>query len=223
MYADPTAAHFSEPPTNSRPPKPKHDRPGRPRALDDGKRREICALIAGGCTFQDAARYVRCSVNTIRREAERNPNFGEQLRQSENDAKLGPLRAMQHAAGTHWRAAAWLLERMFPEAFGRRPPGIFGATEARKLMKEVVTIIHEETTDPIRASSIAERVRASFEYHILKTCDEVRDSRTLQHAMQFFETKGTSTLLADLLGPLAAGNASRRRRQQPKRSTRETT
>src|SRR4051812_24208195 len=87
---------------------------GRPLALDDAKRREICALVAGGCGLREAARYVRCNINTIRREAERNPEFDERLRNSETYAQLSPLRAMQHAVGTHWRAAAWMLERAFP-------------------------------------------------------------------------------------------------------------
>src|ERR1700759_4664763 len=70
---------------------------GRPRVLDDVKRREICALVAGGCGLREAARYVRCGINTIRREAERNPEFDEQLRRSQTYAQLCPLRAMQLA------------------------------------------------------------------------------------------------------------------------------
>ena len=42
---------------------------GRPRTLTDAKRREICALIAGGCGLQEAAKYLRCGINTIRPEA----------------------------------------------------------------------------------------------------------------------------------------------------------
>src|SRR6478609_8737298 len=90
-----------EPASNTAPPEKLSSR-GRPRALDDAKRREICALIAGGCGLREAARYVRCNINTIRREAERNPDFDERLRRSETYAQLSPLRAMQHAVGTHW-------------------------------------------------------------------------------------------------------------------------
>src|SRR3954471_24234235 len=75
---------------------------GRPRTLDDAKRREICALVAGGCGLREAARYVRCNTGTIRLEAERNPEFDNQLRRSQTYAQLSPLRAMQLAVGTHW-------------------------------------------------------------------------------------------------------------------------
>src|SRR5438270_8837533 len=102
MHAEPNTNSVAAPDTAS----PQTSNRGRPRALDDTKRREICALIAGGCGLREAARYVRCSTNTIRREADRNPEFHDQLRQSEAYAQLSPLRAMQQAVGTHWRAAA---------------------------------------------------------------------------------------------------------------------
>lgn len=93
---------------------------GRPRALDEVKRREVCALISAGCGIADAARYVGCSPSTIRREALRNEDFHESLRKAEVSSQLESLRTMRQAAATHWRAAAWLLERTNPERFARR-------------------------------------------------------------------------------------------------------
>ncbi len=172
---------------------PKSDGPapgrGRPRALDDAKRREICALLAGGCGLREAARYVRCSTITIRREAERNSEFREQLRRSETYAQLSPLRAMQHAVGTHWRAAAWMLERAFPERFARPEPGAFGARQARQLLDEVLHIIHSEMIDPLKVSRIEKRIRITFEYNIRANCDRRRTTRNLRRAIAFFEEK----------------------------------
>ena len=95
---------------------------GRPRALDDTKRREVCALISTGCGFDAAADYVGCNPVTIRREAMRNPDFFEDLRKAELAAQIVPLQAMRKAASSNWRAAAWLLERTQPDAFGPRRP-----------------------------------------------------------------------------------------------------
>ena len=36
---------------------------GRPRALDEVKRREVCALISAGCGVEGAARFVGCAAN----------------------------------------------------------------------------------------------------------------------------------------------------------------
>src|SRR4051812_45778916 len=143
------------------PERTKHDRRGRPTVLDEGKRREICALVAGGCGLREAAKYVRCSVSTIKRESSRNPAFADQLRQSQNHSQISPLRAMQHAAANDWRAAAWLLERAFPDRFARPEHGAFGAREARRLMNEVLSVISSELFDPLKSSQIEKRVRGA--------------------------------------------------------------
>jgi hypothetical protein len=162
---------------------------GRPRSLDDTKRREICALVAGGCGLREAARYVRCSVDTIRREARRNPEFQDQLSRSEMYAQLSPLRAMQHACATHWRAAAWFLERAFPDRFARRDPTAFGPQQARRLLNEVLDIIGSEIADPVQHERIEKRLRATFEYSLRMACDRRRSSRDLRRAIDFFEQK----------------------------------
>jgi hypothetical protein len=167
--------------------------PGRPRALDDVKRREICALVAGGCGLREAARYVRCNIYTIRREAERNAEFDEQLRRAETYAQLSPLRAMQAAVATHWRAAAWFLERTFPERFARPEPGAFGSRQARELLNEALSVISSEIADPFKFGRIEKRLRGTFEYYIRAACDRRRTSRSVRKAMKFFDDKNTAS------------------------------
>ena len=67
--------------------------PGRPRALDETKLREICALVANGCRLSEAAQYVGCDVSTVRREVRRNSEFAEKIRRAQRDAELAPLNA----------------------------------------------------------------------------------------------------------------------------------
>jgi hypothetical protein len=166
---------------------------GRPRALDDAKRREVCALVAGGCGLRDAARYVRCSLATIRREARRSPEFQDQLSRAEMFAQLSPLRAMQHACATHWRAAAWFLERAYPERFGRHDPAAFGPLQARRLLNEVLDIIGSEIADPFQHERIEKRLRATFEYSLRTACDRRRSSRDLRRAIEFFNQKDAAS------------------------------
>jgi hypothetical protein len=163
-------------------------RRSRPRSLDDTKRQIICAMVSSGCGLQDAARYVNCSVRTIRREAERNPDFDDELRRSDVHAKLNPLRAMQQAIGTHWRAAAWFLERAFPERFGKRDRSVFGPREARQLLDEMLRIVNSEV-DPLQADRVEKRVKATFEYYLRCASDRDRNSRSLRDAMAYFEQK----------------------------------
>ncbi|TWT78043.1 hypothetical protein Pla123a_18430 [Posidoniimonas polymericola] len=84
---------------------------GRPRVLDEGKQREVCALLTSGMTFGEAAAYVGCCEKTIRREQRRDEDFDERVRRARMAARLGPLQAVRQAAATHWRAAAWLVDR----------------------------------------------------------------------------------------------------------------
>jgi hypothetical protein len=72
-------------PTSPVPPTGRRSR-GRPRKLDEVKRGQICALLAAGSELRQAAQYVGCSPNTIRREAERYPKFRQQLQYARSRA-----------------------------------------------------------------------------------------------------------------------------------------
>jgi hypothetical protein len=127
---------------------------GRPRVLDDVKRGQICALLSAGCGLNAAARYVGCSTVTIRREALRNGAFRIELRESQVRAQLNPLRAMQQAAKTHWRAAAWLLERADPEQFDRRR----NADVRPRQLHEIVDAIVQSAVDEIDDDKLRDRI-----------------------------------------------------------------
>lgn len=84
---------------------------GRPRALDETKKREICALVAAGSTVSRASRYVGCTDTTVLNEARRNRDFAEKLRRAQWQAEMDPLSALHGKAKSNWRAAAFLLNR----------------------------------------------------------------------------------------------------------------
>jgi hypothetical protein len=120
---------------------------GRPRALDDTKRREICALISAGSGVERAASYVGCSTSTIHREAARNAGFDEQLRRAELAAELEPLQLLRKKANTHWRAAAWLLERFNPERFVKPQPMRVPRDEVVEILNRLAAMIIDSIPD----------------------------------------------------------------------------
>jgi hypothetical protein len=134
--------------------------PGRPRALDDAKRREVCALVTAGCGLDDAARYVGCKAITIRREATRNAVFREQLRHAELEAQRTPLETLRKAADTHWRAAAWYLERTQPSRFARLNGQRFTTEQVIELMREFMDVILSEIDDDDTLERALRRIRA---------------------------------------------------------------
>jgi hypothetical protein len=184
--AAPTAATipFETPDSPAKP-----SRRGRPRTLDDARRREICAFVSTGLSVREAARCVKCGFNTVLREAQRNPEFQEQLRRAEVNAKLGPLHAMQKAAYTHWRAGAWFLERMFPERFGRRDRGGLGPRQAKQLLKEIFSLISSEVADGARRTRMENRIQAMLEYFMHVACDGERTSSGCRETMKYFDEK----------------------------------
>jgi hypothetical protein len=93
---------------------------GRPAALDIPKQREICAMLANGCSRAQAARYVGCSRRTILRTARRDPRFARALELAEVKSEVAQLDHVRSAGAHSWRAAAWLLERSAPERFSRK-------------------------------------------------------------------------------------------------------
>jgi hypothetical protein len=133
---------------------------GRPRALDEFKQREVCALVSAGCGIEGAASYIGVNPITIRREALRNPDFHEKLRNAELASQLEPLHAMRRAASTHWRAAAWILERTNPSRFGRRDPDSLTPAQVKSIMTRVVEGIVDEFPDADTAQRVCDRVAA---------------------------------------------------------------
>jgi len=93
---------------------------GRRRSLDQQKKVEICDLVARGASVEEAAEAVGVSVRTVQREAKLDEDFDHELRLSQR-CTPDPLKIMESAARTHWRAAAWLLERTDPDTYAKRP------------------------------------------------------------------------------------------------------
>lgn len=171
---------------------PESPGPGRPRVLNDAKRRQICVLVASGCTIADAARTVRCAVSTIHRERKQNKKFRTQLRRAEMRAQMHPLRAMRKAIGTHWRAAGWWLERVAPERFARQNPARFGPKQARALMDDILSLIDDENIHPLQANRLKQRVLAAMEYAMHTTWDSKRSYQSLRKAIDYREKKERS-------------------------------
>ncbi len=133
---------------------------GRPRALNDDKRGQICGLVASGCALDHAARHVGCSVRTIRRETVRNPAFGESLRRAELSAQLQPLNSLRAAASKNWRAAAWLLERTKPDQFARRDPSALTPDALSAAIDNILEAIVDEIDDADIRGRVYRRILA---------------------------------------------------------------
>ena len=111
--------------------------------LDATKRREVCAILAVGGTRVMAAAYVGCATSTIRARALRDPEFAEQLRKAELSSEITFLKSIQAAAADvkQWRAAAWALERLFPERYARRAPDTITVEQMNEIIQALAGIM----------------------------------------------------------------------------------
>jgi hypothetical protein len=123
---------------------------GRRPCLDNEKRREICAILAVGCTRTIAARYVGCHVKTIRNTARRDAEFARAIEQAETKHEIMHLTHINKAAGEgrFWRAAAWALERRYPDRYARRRPHTITIEQMSHALDQFAGVVFEEVTDP---------------------------------------------------------------------------
>ncbi len=97
-------------------------KPNRSRVLDESKKETILALLSVGCSRETAARYVGCDPKRVENVIERDPAFAEKVARAEMAVEVAHLRNVLQAARDrrNWRAAAWFLERAFPEKYGAK-------------------------------------------------------------------------------------------------------
>jgi hypothetical protein len=157
--------------------------PGRPRALDEIKRSQICALVSHGCGIEGAARFIGCAAATIRREATRNPEFGEALRRAHLSAELAPLQAIRRLAEKYWRAGAWFLERTNPQRFAKQNVAHIKPDQLNSFVEKISQVLTDAIPDPKalrRALRRIDAIRRHAELEIWATKDlpsEPRRSR----------------------------------------------
>ena len=111
---------------------------GRPPALDEVKKKRFCALVSLGCTLHRAAICIGCAPRTVRREANRNPEFEKDWRAAELSALARPLDTLHKATADNWRAASWFVERVYPQRFVKHSPRYLTLETQNDLMQEVM-------------------------------------------------------------------------------------
>ncbi len=100
---------------------------GRKPKLTPEIQEAVVQAISIGATYEVAASFARLSRETVRRWVKRGDADGEgsyyafavAVREAEGKAAAQCLALIRAAAKSNWQAAAWLLERRHPDAYGR--------------------------------------------------------------------------------------------------------
>ncbi len=102
---------------------------------------KLCAVISVGCSLRAAARLMGCAESTVRTLARRDEAFAERLKQAELSREIIPLKNLQAAGVKYWRAAAWSLERLHPNEYGRRKPDVVTPQQLSAVTEQFAEIL----------------------------------------------------------------------------------
>lgn len=102
---------------------------GRPTKLTAAVQKRVCDAIKQGATYALAAQYAGIHRDTLNEwmkageEAESGSfsDFSDAVKAAEGQAAITWLRRIEKAASDgNWTAAAWKLERRYPQDYGRQ-------------------------------------------------------------------------------------------------------
>lgn len=79
----------------------------------------ICEAIRLGATYDLAASYGGIVYNTFLDWREKKPEFSQAIKDAEAAGAVKWLRKIEAAQDESWQAAAWKLERRYPQDYGR--------------------------------------------------------------------------------------------------------
>ena len=118
--------------------------------LTPDRQAKVCQAIQLGATYVHACNYAGISYETFRRWMRENVAFHDAIKEAEGKATVGWLAKIEKAASDgNWTAAAWKLERRYPNDYGRRD-GREGLQEARE-GEEQVKVDAEAVMSKLRA------------------------------------------------------------------------
>ena len=82
-------------------------------------RQTIINAVEQGVPYRHACAMAGLSEDTFARMREKSAEFAEAIKAAEGRAVAGRLARIRMAENDHWQAAAWWLERKYPQEFGK--------------------------------------------------------------------------------------------------------
>ena len=162
---------------------------GRPKALDGENQKTVCSLLAAGASLRQAARYVDCDPQSIRREAERNDEFRRQLAKAKSEANIEPLETLRHAAKNDWRAALSWMERIDPDRFARRDASVITKREANQFVADLIESIDQAISKPRERNNLFKLLAPAMPAAMRRCWDGKATRRALERATQVFDNR----------------------------------
>lgn len=121
-------------------------RRGRPPKYTPETVAKIIQAVEQGAPYRHACAYGGISEDTFAVWRNRYPDFSDAIKAAESRAVVGRLVRIRVAESEHWQAAAWWLERKFPNEFGRTVQEHTGPNGSALTIRVEYVDSHPETT-----------------------------------------------------------------------------
>src|SRR5262249_25669094 len=112
------------------------------------------------------------------RETRRNKAFWDQYRKAELASALTPLRTIQNAAHSNWRAATWLLERKLPQNFAATHRRMIDPTDFDEVLQRIMDAIESAIPDSDLCIKIMRRISLAMRTEIHEATTNRKNPKT---------------------------------------------
>jgi hypothetical protein len=163
----------------------------RERVFTEEMKVKFCELVRQSYSLAEAAQGVGVTLRTVQRYRREEEDFDQEVRMAKL-SKPDPLKLMESAARTHWRAAAWLLERTKPETYARKRGDLASGLKVAKALRLMMETALANTPEETRSELYA-HLNKTYE-HALDCCfpslgpwDRPRDPKMADTPLVFRE------------------------------------
>ncbi|BBO33765.1 hypothetical protein [Lacipirellula parvula] len=139
----------------------------RERVFTEEMKVKFCELVRKSYSLAEAAQGVGVTLRTVQRYRREEEDFDQEVRMAKL-SKPDPLKLMESAARTHWRAAAWLLERTKPETYARKRGDLASGLKVTKALRLMMETALANTPEEAR-SELFKHLDKTYE-HALDCC-----------------------------------------------------
>jgi hypothetical protein len=111
--------------------------------LTEQQRASVCETLSSGGSYEMAADRCGATVENIQAEETFDPCFAQKTCCARMTSEVNLLKSLTGAAGDskQWRAAAWLLERLYPERYARRKPNTLLLKEHEQRLQQIADLV----------------------------------------------------------------------------------
>ena len=145
---------------------------GRPPKLDDTKRGQVLGVLSVGGSMATAAAAVGCCVRTVYNTMQRDPKFCERVQTARAGHEVKMLKCIDDAATEprYWRAAAWKLERIYPDRYRPTPQGMMTLETLHTFVDQLMLVIQDALPDAATFDVVVAHIDRIFGQFAFENC-----------------------------------------------------